>query len=95
MGCLIFKTDPRGCIRNDDLKIEFPLYSEIPPLNTWCDHWSLNGVDTEISIKNIKALNWNVKRGSLIIHCWCEYYVNEYHENYVEPKKKPKLKLVK
>jgi len=93
-GCLIFKPDPRGCIRRSDLKIPIPLYGDIPPLNTWSDQWSMNNVDTEIRIVDIKGLYWDKKKGKLIIYCYCEYYVNEYHEDYVEPKKRPVLKLV-
>ena len=94
-GCLAFKPDPRGCIREIDLKIPIPLYHDIPPLEEWCDYWTVNERDTEIRIKKIRALKWDAKSGYLIIHCSCQYYINEYAQDYQEPKSKPKLKLIK
>jgi len=93
-GCLAFKADPKGCIREDDLKIEVPIYFNFPPLGVWGDSWTMNEVDTEIKIKYVKGISWNKRRGTLVLHCRCEYYVNEYHEDYKQPKKKPVLKLV-
>lgn len=94
-GCLIFKPDERGCIRNADLRIELPLYHDFPLLNTWCDYWEYRGVDTEIKINRIYGFKWDSKRGYLIVSCNCDYFVNEYHENYEEPKEKPYLRIVK
>lgn len=94
-GCLIFKPDERGCIRNDDIKIPVPLYHDFPLLNTWCNDWQYKGVDTEIKINRIYGLRWNGKKGLLIVYCNCDYFVNEYHENYEETKDKPILKLIK
>jgi hypothetical protein len=56
--------------------------------------WATNGVDTKIKIDHILGISWNKAKGTLIVHCRCEYYVNEYHEDYKKPKKKPVLKLV-
>jgi hypothetical protein len=92
---MVFKPDPRGCIRADDLKINIPLYKEIPPLRTWWDEWSVGGVDTDIKIDYIKGIKWDKKRGYLVLHCKCEYYINEYHEDYKQPEKKPCLKIIK
>ncbi len=94
-GCLAFKPDPKGCIREIDLKIPIPLYHDIPPLGEWCDYWTINGKETEVRIDRIRALKWNTKSGYLIIHCRCDYYVNEYADDYIEPKEKPKLRLIK
>ncbi|WP_238457079.1 hypothetical protein [Desulforamulus putei] len=94
-GCLVFKMDNKGCIREADLQIEIPLYFDFPPLGVWTDYWSLNGVDTEIKITKIHALKWNSNKGGLIVYCRCEYYENEFHENYAKPKKKPNLKIIK
>lgn len=94
-GCLVFKPDERGCIRNTDLKIELPLYHDFPLLNTWCDYWKYKGVDTEIKINRIYGFKWDKQRGTLIVHCNCDYFENEYHENYVEIQEKPKLKVIK
>ena len=93
-GCLAFKPDPKGCIRRDDVKIEVPIYFDFRPLGTWDDSWAMNGVDTKIKIDRILGISWNKTKGTLIVHCRCEYYVNEYHEDYKKPKKKPVLKLV-
>ena len=94
-GCLIFKPDEKGCIRNDDLIIPISLYQDLQPINTWCDDWTLNGVDTRVKIKRINGLKWDTKKGYLLIYCNCDYYVNEFHEDYIEPNSKPKLKIVK
>ncbi|MBX4259773.1 hypothetical protein KTC96_24925 (plasmid) [Clostridium estertheticum] len=94
-GCLIFKVDERGCIRNTDFKLPFILYQEIPPLREWCDTWQLNEVSTEIRINRIHGLTWDSKAGNLIVHCSCDYFINEYHEDYVKPTKKPVLTVIK
>jgi hypothetical protein len=94
VGCLIFKPDPKGCIRRTDLRLEIPLYKEIPPLKTWWDEWKINGVATEINIRQINALKWDKRNGKLIIYCHCLYYENEFGEDYEEPKEKPKLKVL-
>lgn len=92
-GCLIFKVDEKGCIRNDDFKLPILLYREIPFINKWDDGWQINGVSTEIRINKIYGLTWNTKTGNLIVHCNCDYYINEFHENYTETK--PTLKIIK
>lgn len=94
-GCLIFKADARGCIRNKDLKIPVALYSEIPMLDRWYDNYTLHDVETELRIRRIHHLSWDKQSGYLYIHCNCDYFVNEYHENYTEPKEKPDLKIIK
>ena len=94
-GCLIFKADERGCIRNRDFKVPVPLYGEFPVLNSWCDNYQINEVDTELRIKRIYGLNWDTRRGMLIVYCNCDYFINEFHDNYVEPKNKTILKVIK
>jgi hypothetical protein len=94
-GCLAFKLDSKGCIRENDFRIEFPLYYEIPPLNAWVNDWTINGADTEICITQIHGIKWDTKKGFLILHCRCKYYINEYDEGYKEPDKKSNLKLIK
>lgn len=96
-GCLAFSLDPKGCIRETDLKITVPLYREIPVINTWSDGWEIHGVETEVNITTIRNLKWDTKRGNLIIYCRCAYYINEYHENYIskDDDNKPKLRIVK
>jgi hypothetical protein len=94
-SCLIFKADERGCIRNKDLKIPVALYNEVPIIDKWCNNYEFNGVETELRIRKIYHLSWDKQSGYLYIHCNCDYFVNEYHENYVEPKNKPDLKIIK
>ncbi|WP_040328575.1 hypothetical protein [Clostridium ihumii] len=94
-GCLIFKQNPLGCIRNKDFMIPIPLYQELQPLDTWCDDWTLNGVDTRIKIKRIQGVKWNSKKGYLLLYCNCDYYVNEFDEGYKESNNKPKLRIIK
>lgn len=94
-GCLVFKVDTRGCIRSGCFSIGFPLYYEFLPLKTWWKNWQINNVETEIKINKIHGLNWDTKKGELIVHCDLEYFVNEYHEEYIEPVKKSHLKLIK
>ncbi len=94
-GCLIFKADEKGCIRNGDFRIRIVLYQDFPLLNTWCDYWKLNDVETEIRVTRIYGLKWHTKAGELIVQCNCDYYINEFHENYKEPKEKANLKIVK
>lgn len=94
-GCLIFKADEKGCIRNADFKIPIPLYGEIPLIDVWNNNYEIGGVDTEIRIRRIHGLSWNNKRGLLYVHCNCDYYINEFHDNYVERKERPDLKVIK
>jgi len=94
-SCLVFKVDERGCIRNKDLKIPVALYSETPMLDRWCNGYELHGVETELRIRRIHHLSWDKQSGYLYIHCNCDYFVNEYHENYEEPKNKPNLKIIR
>lgn len=94
-GCLVFRLDPRGCIRNHEGKLPFPLYSDIPLLNIWQIGWQYNGISTEIRITYIKGLSWDTKSGNLYVHCKYDYFVNEYHDDYVEPREKTYLRLVK
>jgi hypothetical protein len=94
-GCLIFKADEKGCIRNKDLKIPVALYNEIPIVDRWCDNYTLCGVETELRIRRIHYLSWDKHSGYLYIHCNCDYYVNEFHEDYTEPKDKTILKVIK
>lgn len=94
-GCLIFKADEKGCIRNRDFKISIPLYHDFPFLNTWCDDWQINGVDTKLKVTRIHGFKWDTKTGELIVHCNCDYYINEYHDNYIEPKDKSIFKIIK
>lgn len=96
LGCLAFKVDPRGCIRTMDTKIQFMLYEEIPLVGTWIkERYSIYGVSTDVKIIEIYGLKWNSKKGTLIVICRCEYYINEYHEDYKEPEERPKLVLIK
>jgi hypothetical protein len=90
----VFKPDPKGCIRDGDLKLKIPLYHNIPPMKTWDDSWTMGGIDTEIRIERIIGLDWDTRKGTLIIYCRCSYYINEFHEDYKKPQKKPVLKLV-
>lgn len=94
-GCLAFLLDPKGCIREADIKITVPLYREIPLINSWNNGWEMNGVETEVRVKTIRNLQWDNKKGNIIMYCRCEYYVNEYHENYKDSQSKPKLRIVK
>lgn len=95
IGCLAFKADPKGCIRHENTRIRVPLFYKLPPLHTWDNNWTIGGVDTEISIVHIYGIDWDKKKCQLIIHCRCEYYINEYHEDYKQPSTKPKLELVR
>lgn len=94
-GCLIFKADEKGCIRSGDFRIRIGLYQDFPLLNTWCNYWQLNSVDTEIRVKRIYGFKWDTKTGELIVHCNCDYYINEYHDDYKEPKQRPNLQIVR
>lgn len=93
-GCLIFKLDSRGCIRNKDVKLQIPLYREIPIINCWNSEWEINGSNTEIRIKEIYGLSWEKEKGYLNIHCNCDYFINEYDNNY-RLEKKTVLKIIK
>lgn len=94
-GCLVFKADEKGCIRNANIRIPIPLYGEFPTLNVWNDNYMVGGVDTQIRMKGIYRLSWNTKKGLLYIHCNCDYYINEFHEDYTELKDKTILKVIK
>jgi hypothetical protein len=94
-GCLAFQPDPKGCIRNKDTRIHVPLYYNFPPLNTWCNDFTVGDLDSEVNVRRIHGFNWNTKSGELIVCCNIDYYINEYHENYKDPRDKPVLKVVK
>ena len=96
-GCLAFKADPKGCIREADLRLAYPLYYDIPPLNTWDDNWTINDRETAVAITRVKGIKWDKRQGQLILYCECRYYVNDFSENQTEPQpnEKPKLKRVK
>jgi hypothetical protein len=94
-GCLAFSLDEKGCIREQDIKITVPLYRDIPQINVWNDGWEMNGVETKVKISRIQNLNWDIKKGNLIIYCNCIYYVNEFHESYKDGDNKPKLRIIK
>lgn len=94
-GCMIFKVDEKGCIRNKDLTIPVALYDEIPLLNVWTKGYTYNEVSTEIRIRRIEGLRWDKQSGYLYIYGNCDYYVNEYHDDYKTPKEKPNLKIIK
>lgn len=94
-GCMIFKPDPRGCIRWGYFEIPFPLFKEIPSLNTWNKGWYINEVDTEIKITNIREVKWDREKQKIIICCDLNYFINEYHEDYKDPMEKPKLRVIK
>lgn len=89
-GCLIFKRDPKGCIRREDFKIPFRLYDDIPPLNFWDSKWVLYDKET-----SIKRLSWGKDTGTLYVHADCSYYVDEFSDGYEKEQNKPKLKLIK
>ena len=93
--CLIFKLDPKGCIRNGDFKMPVSLFKDVPPIYHWTTGYTINNIDTEIRINIIKHISWDKERGYLYLHCNCDYYINEYHEDYREPTEKPKLKIIK
>lgn len=92
-GCLAFKQDPKGCIRNTTKRLKFPLYRTIPRINEWESNWQVNGVDSAIRIKKIRGIDWDVKQGMIEIIVDIDYYVNEYSEDY-KTYSKPDLKIV-
>ncbi len=94
-GCLAFKLDPRGCIRQGDYRITMPLYHKFPQLRVWNKDWQVYGVDTEIRINEIYGIDWDTREGRLIVSCRCDYFINEYHEDYKVEDSAPRLKLIK
>lgn len=94
-GCLFFETDKRGCIRNSNSKVPVDIYGTIPFINEWCKDYTVGGIDTEICIRRIYGISWDKRAGLLYVHCNFDYYINEFHEEYEEPSKKPNLKIIK
>lgn len=95
IGCLIFKPDPRGCIRRDTAKLPIGLFQEAPTINHWDDRWTMYDVDTEIRITKIYGISWDKQGGYLYIHADYDYYINEFHEDFNQPIESPELKLIK
>jgi len=94
-GCLAFKADERGCIRNSDFKISVPLYNAFPFTNAWSTDWLVDGKDSPVRIRIIYGLTWDTRSGNILVHCNCDYFVNEFADDYKCGNKKPMLKLVK
>jgi hypothetical protein len=98
-GCLAFKLDPRGCIRDATGRLSFPLFYDIPPENVWDDNWTVHGKDSQIRIDHIYAIKWDKTKGYLIIHCRYSYFINEFDEEVKKNKDrsemKAKLKVIK
>lgn len=94
-GCLYFKMDEKGCIRNADLSIPFSLFSDIPPLGMWKDGWLIYKQSTEIRINKIYSLSWNERKGVLYVKCNYDYYINEFCEGYKNISNKANLKIIK
>ncbi|WP_417203737.1 hypothetical protein [Acetoanaerobium sticklandii] len=92
-GCMAFKMDERGCIKKCNGRIEFPINYTIPMVGEWRNDFENRGIDTSIKINRIIGIDWNSRKGTIIIICEFEYFENEFHENFV--KKKPALKIVK
>lgn len=95
IGCLFFKMDKRGCIRKTDLKLPIKLFENISPIGMWDDRWTLHDTDTEIKIIKIYHMTWDKQSGYLYIHATCEYYINEFNQEYKENLNKPSLKIIK
>lgn len=96
-GCLGFKADERGCIRNKNVVIEVPIFSPIPQLfQFWDRNYQIDGRDTEIYINKIYMLSWDKQRGLLLIHCNCNYYINEFADDFKEStgNNKPVLRAI-
>lgn len=95
-GCLYFLMDERGYLKREDLRLPYPLYSEIPPINTWInDQWTLYGQDTSIKMIKIKGLTWDSQGGYLIVWADCEFFINDLCKEYKEALSKPKFKVLK
>jgi len=92
-GCLGFKADERGCIRNKDARLIFPLYSELPKLNVWNNDFLVNGKDYEMRITKIYGIEWGARKGNLIVRCTIDYFVNDFADDYMPGKDKGEVKL--
>lgn len=88
-SCILFKKDPKGCIRSADTKLEIPLFFKFTPLNVWSDDWEIKGHDTKIRINRIYGLDWDQTKAKLIIYCNIDFYIND-----LEKYEKPVFKIV-
>nr|WP_236886756.1 hypothetical protein [Clostridium beijerinckii] len=75
-GCLYFRMDENGCIRNSDQNIPFNLYSDISSVGMWRDVWTIYNQDTKIRINTIYTLSWNERKVLLYIKCNFDYFIN-------------------
>lgn len=77
-SCTLFKQDPRGCIRNENISIKIPVLHTIPPLKFWWKGWEINGIDTEIKLNHILGLGWDKDNVNLVIYANIDYYINDF-----------------
>lgn len=96
-GCLAFKPDPRGCIRSMSITLQLPIYHDFPLLGVWNDEFHMGDKETEFRITHIHGIRWDKQKGYLGVVCDIDYYINEFEDDYEQPKeeKKPVLRLVK
>ncbi|MEA5083263.1 MAG: hypothetical protein VB018_03820 [Lachnospiraceae bacterium] len=95
-GCLGFKADERGCIRNETTRLHIPLYVSFPTIGVWCDEFTRNGKDFDMRIVKILNIQWDTKKGNIMVTCDIDYFVNDFADDYKE-EKSPKvvLKVIK
>lgn len=94
-GCLAFKADKRGCIRTKDFRVLIPMYQEFPFVDSWTTDFLVDDNSNPVKINKIYGITWDSRGGNIAVHCNCDFFVNEYANDYKDENKEPMLRLVK
>lgn len=94
-GCLAFKMNPLGCIKSTTTRMVLPLFYEVPKVGIWTDEFTWRDKDTKLKIDRILNIGWDSKKGLIEIDVEIKYFENDFADDYQEPSKQHKLKLIK
>lgn len=94
-GCLAFKLNPLGCIKNMQTCLGVPLYYDVPAIGIWNEEWTINGLATKFKINEYLGIKWNSKKGLLRLFVRISYFENEFAEDFLKKNVAPELKLIK
>jgi hypothetical protein len=69
-GCVAFKEDERGCIKQSSAWLSIPLYHNMPPVGIWMEN-RYDGFE-HLRITQIKGIDWD--QDNLKLACEFDYF---------------------